>query len=235
MHTPSRTLPARPRPSVCTFPAYPAIGLVGPAGAGKDTVADYLVIHAGFRKYSFASALRLEIAWAYGIDEELLLERETKETPLERLALRECGSDRFICHLLPLFEGPEPKLDMTTPLSPRTLMQHWGDFRRHQHPDYWVGQARAAIHTDWATHGTPAGIVLADCRYDNEVTMVRGYLGGMVWQVQRPGVEAKPGHDSESSGAQFAPETLLINGGTIPELHVSTMLALAEATKGGAL
>lgn len=226
MNTPSH--PARPRPGVCTFPTYPAIGLVGPAGAGKDTVADHLVSHAGFRKYSFADALRNEIAWAYNISAELLLERETKETPMDLLALRQCGSDRFICHLSSLLA--EKLLDLDTPLSPRTVMQHYGDFRRHQHPDYWVSQARAAIHADWAKRGTPKGLVLADCRYDNEVQMVRGYLGGVIWQVCRPGFEAKPGHSSESSGAQFAPAAVLDNSADIPQLHAAAMLAL----EGGA-
>lgn len=34
------------------------IVLLGKAGAGKDTVADYLVRHYGFRKYAFADSLK---------------------------------------------------------------------------------------------------------------------------------------------------------------------------------
>lgn len=225
---PSRHSPARA--DACTFPCYPAIGLVGPAGVGKDTVADHLVAIAGFRKYSFADALRTEIAWAYNISAELLLERETKETPMDLLALRQCGSERFICHLSPLLA--DKRLNLDTPLSPRTVMQHYGDFRRHQHPDYWVSQARAAIHADWARRGVPTGIVLADCRYANEIEMVCGYLGGVIWQIQRPGFEARPDHSSESSGAQFAPDVLLNNGADIQRLHATVVLALAA--EGGA-
>lgn len=212
---------------------YPTIGLIGPAGVGKDTVADCLVIHAQFRKYSFADALRTEIAEAYDIPVELLLNRETKETPMERLALRQCSADRFTSYLVPLLAKAE-LLDMDTPLSPRTLMQHWGDYRRHRDPNYWVAQVRAAIGADRLRAGMANGIVLADCRYDNEAQLVRGYYGGVIWKIERPSFEAKPGHTSESSGAQFAPDDILSNATDIPGLHVITMLALACTDKGAA-
>lgn len=231
MKTPSR--PSQARANACTA-LYPTIGLTGPGRVGKDTVADYLVIHAGFKKYSFADVLRVEISEAYDIPAELLLADEMKETTLERLSLRQCGSDRFISYLSPLLA--DKLLDLDTPLSPRTLMQHWGDYRRHCNPDYLVSAMRAAIRDDRARHGMPAGIVLADCRRPNEADLVQRYYGGVIWQIQRPGFEPKPrSHSTESSGAQFAPQALLDNSGTIGELHVATMLALAESTKGGAL
>lgn len=52
------------------------IGIAGKAGAGKDTVADYLVETFGFRKASFADALKTGLA-AMGFPEPL--ERALKE------------------------------------------------------------------------------------------------------------------------------------------------------------
>lgn len=215
------------------FPTYPAIGLVGPASVGKDTVADYLVEHAGFRKYSFRGAICAEIAESYGLDTELLLKLyATSDTPAPRLALRQCGTDRFIGFVKPLFSAD---LYMDTPLSLSTLVQLWGDFRRHDARDYWLSQVSIAIREDRSRFGMPAGIILTHCTQSNEVLMVRGYYGGQIWQIERPGFAAKPGHASESSGAEFSPNVIIENSGTVGNLHVAVMMALAESTKGGAL
>ncbi len=56
------------------------IGLTGPAGSGKDTVADFLVARHGYTKLAFADKLRAEICDAYNVPEQLLLKRETKKT-----------------------------------------------------------------------------------------------------------------------------------------------------------
>src|SRR5688572_6506000 len=50
----------------------PSIGLLGANGAGKSTIADYLVEHHGYRKLSFAAPLRdlamLNAGWADALD-----------------------------------------------------------------------------------------------------------------------------------------------------------------------
>lgn len=63
------------------------IALTGLASVGKDTVADLLVTHAGFRKFAFADALRGEVADGFGVDLSLLTDRHTKETATPLLAL----------------------------------------------------------------------------------------------------------------------------------------------------
>jgi len=55
------------------------IGLTGRAGAGKDTVADILVAHYGFTKYSFAGPLKQALA-VVGIVEPA--DRALKEMPI---------------------------------------------------------------------------------------------------------------------------------------------------------
>lgn len=53
------------------------IGLTGKAGAGKDTVADYLFERHGFARYAMAGPLKRMLA-AIGVDCDT---RETKELP----------------------------------------------------------------------------------------------------------------------------------------------------------
>ena len=55
------------------------IGIVGLIGAGKDTVADYLVNFHGYKRESFANSLKDAVAQVFGWDRELL-EGRTKQS-----------------------------------------------------------------------------------------------------------------------------------------------------------
>ena len=72
------------------------IGLTGPAGCGKDTVAQLLATHLGFAHLAFADALRVEVAHAYGIDHGMLTRRDTKEVPTGALAFDRCKDMLFV-------------------------------------------------------------------------------------------------------------------------------------------
>lgn len=61
--------------------SYPkVIGLAGKAGAGKDTVADHLVLNHGYVKYSLAAALKAGLNAMFGFTPEQWNDREWKET-----------------------------------------------------------------------------------------------------------------------------------------------------------
>lgn len=55
-------------------------GVAGPAGAGKDTIGDWLVANCGFHKHAFASVLKAGLA-AMGMPEPA--DRAAKELPIE--------------------------------------------------------------------------------------------------------------------------------------------------------
>jgi hypothetical protein len=55
------------------------IGLVGLIGSGKDTVAERLVSHHGFRRDSFARSLKDAVSSIFGWDRNLV-EGNTKES-----------------------------------------------------------------------------------------------------------------------------------------------------------
>jgi hypothetical protein len=71
------------------------VGITGRAGAGKDTVADYLVDTYGFGKTSFAGPIKDMINTLLGEQPEAWEDREWKETPIL------CGkSPRYLAQTL---------------------------------------------------------------------------------------------------------------------------------------
>ena len=195
------------------------IGLTGPAGSGKDTVADLLVVHAEFTKFAFADALRTEVANAFCIDAAFLTERETKELPMACLALSRCLDQGFVSRMITMHTLSRQWLDLDAPHSPRQTMQWWGtDYRRHQRADYWVSLAAHKIERQLCW-GRSTRIVVTDCRFADEVALVR-LLGGQVWQIKRDGMDVAPGaHESEVTGDRFKPEVVLNNSHTVGHLQ----------------
>jgi len=183
------------------------IALCGAAGAGKDTAADMLPA----RKLAFADTLYAEVAAAWGVEQHVLRCRETKELSTELLAVDLCG-DRG-------FREDFAKHWQALPHSPRQILQWWGDYRRAQDPDYFVG-----IAEQHALNGF-GPCVITDVRFPNEVAMVR-QLGGQIWQIKRPGYEAGgTGHASDTDGSEFEPDEILWNQNTLEDLRATVLAA----------
>lgn len=119
------------------------IGICGPARAGKDTVANILIEHWGFQRYSLASPIKMMLA-SLGLDDDEL-NGDKKEAPLARL-----------------------KIDK----SPRQLMQtlgtEWG--RDQVDADFWL--KLAAFRWNQAREAGQL-LVIPDVRFDNEAAFIR--------------------------------------------------------------
>src|SRR5690606_6088157 len=113
---------------------YMIVGLVGRAGAGKDTCGQILADAYAFATVAFADALRRELIDAFGMDPRLFADRMTKERVLPGLALGRANDPRFIELMRTLGK------DLTRPRSPRALMRLWGtQYRRALDGDnYWL-------------------------------------------------------------------------------------------------
>ena len=180
------------------------IALCGAAGAGKDTVADMLPA----RKLAFADTLYREVAEAFGVTVEWLQRREFKEIPAAELALAHCSFARH------------PRNDQSglKPRSPRQILQWWGDYRRAQDPDYFV-----RITEQHVCNGL-GPVVITDVRFPNEAAMVR-QLGGQIWQIKRPGVEAGgTGHASDTAGDEFGAEVVIGNTRDLEWLRMRVLI-----------
>lgn len=175
------------------------IGLIGRPGSGKDSCAAALA-PLGFHSVAFADALRVEVAKSWRVDLRMITDRAIKEVPLPALAIGMCGEPQFVHWAM------RTRHCLQAPRSPRWVLQRWGsDFRREQHPDYWV-----CIVRRWAGRQIGVGlhrVVITDVRLPNEADLVRD-LGGRLVRVHRPDLPPMAadtaGHSSEAHDALVA-------------------------------
>lgn len=215
------------------------IALTGPAGAGKDTVADILVTHAGFTKLAFADALRKEVAAAFNLGDlyGLLSQPGAKEHPTPALSLMHCHDDTFVdvvaARMSDRGEYSQSQLVMRD-RSPRQIMQWWGtEYRRAQSPDYWTHQLGERV-ADLMVQ-SHRRFVITDCRFINEAATIRR-MGGEVWRVLRPDLRPIDGqHASETEGERITAEADVVNDNTVVELAHQVLATLVQRHGGAVL
>lgn len=185
------------------------IGIAGKAGSGKDTVANRLVEKHGFVRYAFADPIKRGLDAMFGLDANYFEDRSLKELPIPRLGDK----------------------------SPRQLAQWLGtEYGRHLvADDLWVRLAEREFdyyrnmnetsffsRTHWYR-----GMVVPDVRFENEADWIRS-KGGVVLHLTRPGVDGVAAHVSESGVPRCPEDVVLVNRGTIQDLHTNldTMMQL---------
>lgn len=148
------------------------VGITGPAGCGKDTLADYLAERHGFHKYSLASPIKYGVEIMFGLP-DTVWNRESKEKVIKWI-------------------GKSPRQ------LAQTLGTEWG--RRNVADDIWLRRAEHELNMLRMTHDDPDSpaprMVIADVRFPNEAQWVRD-RGGIVLRINRPGVESVSAHVSE--------------------------------------
>jgi dephospho-CoA kinase len=144
------------------------IGICGFQSSGKDTIADYLIKEHGFIKMSFASKLKDIISIMFGWPRNKL-EGLTKEHREWRETVDPWWSQT---------------LNMPQ-LTPRYVMQYFATdlFRNKFHPDIWVKIVENELNK-FLEKNTNQNIVITDCRFENEISMLIR-LGGKIVQVYR--------------------------------------------------
>ena len=139
------------------------IGICGLIGAGKDTMADYLVNIHQFRRESFANTLKDAVSAVFGWDRELL-EGRTRHSREWREQVDSWWADR---------------LGMPD-LTPRWVLQYWGTevVRRSFQDDTWIASLENKLRK------TTDDVVISDCRFPNEIAAIKR-AGGLVVRVHR--------------------------------------------------
>lgn len=171
------------------------IGLVGFAGSGKDTLAAAWIATEGFIRMSPGDALYEEVAEAFDVNVEWMLDRSVKEQPTYLMALTMCKDKNFVNVVLENERAVNPKMswavELNKPRSPREIQQLWGtEYRRAEDPDYWVKKL------DEKVQRSEYPVVITSVRFENEADLIMK-SGGVLVRVNRPGIGALNDHISE--------------------------------------
>lgn len=182
-----------------TDSVFQPVQLIGVAGngkrAGKDSFADVLVRHYGFKYYSLSAPILAHLCIL---------------NPLVTADLR----------FAEVFEeyGYEEAKDKFPEF--RTLMVRYGtDLGRKIFSDYiWVDECVA-----WVQQFKPEKLVIPNIRFANEIEMIK-FLGGQIVYIHRPGnvpaidgVTGKP-HESDLSVKPSDCDVVIHNSGTLDDL-----------------
>jgi hypothetical protein len=176
------------------------IGLCGAAGAGKNSVAEFLTDSDGctFMQMAFADPLYRCISTITGLPVARLKDRAVKEAVIPRL-------------------GKSPRQML------QTLGTEWG--RGMVHDEIWI-----RIAMEQASQHLTVGrcVVITDVRFDNEAQAIVN-AGGEVWRVVRNGWTCLSGdaasHLSEGGVSNHLIARTIDNSGTLDDLGTQLIAA----------
>jgi len=177
---------------------WPAvIGITGLAGTGKDTVRTILE-DAGYTGFAFADPIRSMLR-------ELLTSSNIDDKYMDSREFK---------------EAIIPELGVSYRQMAQTLGTEWG---RTLHPDLWLRLATSYMYGQMDAGGQQ--FCISDVRFENEAQWVRNH-DGVVWHIERPGVEPVNTHISEQGINAIKADAVIFNAGTVGELYHQVMAAL---------
>jgi dephospho-CoA kinase len=182
------------------------IAICGFQGSGKDTLANILVEKYGYTKVSFGGILKDAVAIIFNWDRDLL-EGNTTKSREWRETIDNWWANR---------------LDIPN-LTPRYILQHIGtDILRNKfHPDIWVAALERKLYNK-------CGIVITDCRFPNEIEMVKK-LDGKLIHIYKGIIPSwfgkedefpKDMHSSEVIWTKSTFDKTIENNGSINDLNI---------------
>jgi len=185
------------------------IGLCGAPGSGKDTVGNILVSKYGFVKMAFADALKDVVSIMFSWPRNMI-EGGTEESRIWR-------------------ETVDPSWSLKTGIdgfTPRKALQIIGtDLMRNQvYKDIWID----IIENKLRNAGPTAKIVITDCRFGNEIDLLRKFPNTRILKIFRTSSSQHNTHQSETQNITY--DFVIQNDNTINDLqdNIHTFLLSGE-------
>jgi hypothetical protein len=182
------------------------IGICGFKGAGKDTIADYLVNNKNFIKISFASVIKDIISILFVWDRNML-EGITQE-------------DRLIREQEDIWWSNKLGVKCT----PRWAMQNIGTdiFRKYFNDNIWIYSLQKRLESN-----KNVNYVISDVRFPNEIEFLKSINATLIYVERNDpeewfyNLEKVPEdlHVSEWAWIKYLPEICIKNKGTKEDLH----------------
>lgn len=88
-------------------------------------------------------------------------------------------------------------------------------------PNVWVDAAMASVDDS-------EKVVITDVRFENEADCINS-MGGQLWRIKRPGVEAVNAHISETQMDGYKVDQIIVNNGTVEDLELLVQTRMRNA------
>lgn len=193
------------------------LGLIGTAGSGKSTAADYLK-SKGFKEIILADPLKKILMMLFNLSEEQLNTERKEEQDLrlpipKQYAPSDSKGSWYLNREDTVYFEPGQKY-----FKPRNLLQIVGtEWFRSISEDYWVTIALHDIATE-LSQSPGADIVISDCRFQNEASMVQR-LGGSLIRIVRDNNTSNDKHTSETEQSMIQHNYKIVNNGSVNDLY----------------
>ena len=176
-------------------PAAPRVlGLAGHAGVGKNAAADYLCSAYGYRQIALAGSLKASLLML-----DPLVQIGTSQVAVRRLSkiVNAIGWDAA--------KRRYPEV--------RALLQRYGDAVRFLYPEIFVHYVNRVIAA-----APNVRVVVTDVRFPNEATELDNG-DALIVEIIRPAVGAVNAHPSEQPLPRRLVDDMIVNDGTLEDLH----------------
>ena len=175
------------------------IGLVGPAGSGKDTATQmlhdqWLAEHTPGAALAFADPIR---SMAVALMKSASVPHPTRY-----------ATDRA------LKETAIPELGTSYRHVTQTLGTEWG--QQCMGRGFWISLLENRM-AGLMTKGFDR-FVITDVRFETEANWVRA-MGGLIWRIERPGATPVREHVSELGMTQIRADRVILNDGNLEDLR----------------
>ncbi len=206
------------------------VGLSGLKGSGKDTAAEYLCVHYGFKQFALGDHIYQQVAKAFNVSEAMLRSREWKDSVQPELALRNCTDQEFV-RLIVAAEMPQVDYNIspfcteaqTCPRTSTFIIQRWAtEYRRAVFgKGYWASLLMAEL----MVLPPYTKVVISDVREDHEVEVLEWFTksyGPMkcgIMHIVAPGTQ-HTGHSSDDGlSRQYIDATVYNNKSNFAQLY----------------